>query len=616
MDSFSQITYGTVGGRPTVSISSPVTGNDLRAFIVATPAAGSVTNNDIEFIADLRINGSGALVDNNAVYHFPGQHRYAPQAGCTVTFTDVMIHYSGTTQKVHSFNGAYTANFTRVFYLQGVTTGRSDFFNNGAYTFNMSDVIFVSYGASDFLHFQTDQTLNNITIVNASGGLNFEPGARLNGQVEVINNLKLVGITRIVGGSGAQGDFKAYDMDWNATNWNFSQRNVDFFFVNPIKPAGWTGYSGSASRVKEYYTHDVTVIDEALAPLPNINVLLYNYNDDVFDYNLTTDAQGQINTQEILKIDNAVALNHDRGFSAFVIAEYLKEYVAIQRNFDTAITDNVISKDDEYITETNAVTVGGYSGIAINHATKTLTISQNHTLCEVYDYIKLNKMSNLTSPSIDNLFISVAGETLDIDDYQFILSGSAVITPCDKFAKIESTVLSSIADVDNLEIGLEDSGGLYKLLSFTNVVSADVVLTDENTSTTLRTETNFTGTINFVTQLNSTQIRMLITRDGYTSWSANIDVSGSQEIFRFEVYQTLTDNPATIENQDEIIFLAKKILIKNEGILKSLNGTNPTLNINNITQPATINATEERQEEILSLLKRVLSKTTAIRKSM
>ena len=599
-----------------LTITANVMGDQLRTFVIANPASGTVVNNDIEFNVHLRVNANQSLTDNNAVYHFTGDHRFEPRNNCTVTFTDVMIHYSGTA-KSHSSNQQYTANYTRLFYLQGVTSGRSDFFNNGDYTFNMSDVTLVSYGDSDFLHFQTAETLNNITIVNAQGGLNFEPGARNAGEVETINNLKLIGVTRMVGGSGSNGDFKTYDMDWDATNWNFSKRNVDFFFVNPIKPAGWTTYSGGSTlNVKEYYTHDVSITDEDLIPLQNITTLLFNNADNLFDYNLDTDALGQLPTQEILKIDNAVTLNFDRGISTLIIAEYLREYTALQREFDKALTDNLISRPDNNISETTEAIVAAYAGISIDHSAKTLTISQNHTLCEVYDYIKLNKLTNLRSPTVDDLFINVSGSVIDINDYQFILSGSAVISPCDKFTKIESTEASILADVDNLDVGLEDANGLYKLLSFLNVSSADAILTDENTSTTLSTETNYTGDINFVTQLNSTDVKMLVTRDGYTSWSANIDVSGTQDVFVFQVYQAISPNAATVENQDDIIFLAKKILMKNEGVLKELKGTNPTLNINNITQPATINATEERQEEALTLLKRILNKTTAIKKSL
>lgn len=398
-------------------------------------------------------------------------------------------------------------------------------------------------------------------------------------------------------------------------NWRFSQRVVDFFFVNPIKPIGWTGYSGNASRVKEYYTHDITVTDESLNPLSNLNTYLYNNLQDVFDYNELTDAHGQIPTQEVLHIDNSISLNFDRGISTLVVGDYLKTYFAVERNLNTPIVDNLVIIDDDNISETNTATVAAYSGISIDHSAKTLTISQNHTLCEVYDFIKLNKLSNLRSPSILNMFVSTNGERINIDDYQLILSGSAILAPCDKFVKIESSVTSTITDINNLQVGLEDATQFFKFISIENINSANVQIRDLNTNTDFLNLTNFTGTSNSVTLFSSNSTRLEITRDGFTTWATEQDFSGPEDIYEFVAYQAPIITPATQSNQDEIVFLAKKILQKNEGILKSLNGTNPTLNITNITQNTTIQATEERQIEILNFLKRILAKTEAIKKS-
>ncbi len=607
-------TGAPAGNRPTIFITGPTTGDQLRTFIQANPTTGSVVNRDITFNAELKVQGAGTLTDNNAVYHFPDIYRYAPQGGTTVTFTDVTIHYTGVA-KGHSYNGPYTANFTRVFYLLGVTSGRSDFFNNGNYTFNFEDVTFSSYGGGDFLHFQTNTTLENITI-NATNNLNFEPGARLAGETEIIRNLKLKGVTRIVGGSGSQGDFKTFNMEWDATNWFFDQRNVDFFFVNPIKPAGWTGYSGAASRVQEFYTHDLIVTEPNLTPINNINVRLFNNNAGTFDYNLNTDALGVIPTQEVLKIDNSVSLNFDRGTSTLVVADYSKNYYAVERNFTSPITDNIVITDDEFISEINTATVAGYGGIAVNHASKTVTISANRTLCEVYDFLKLDKINNLTQPNILTFFVSPSEDIIDLNDYQLILSGAAVLSPCDKFVKVESDLTSSIADLNNLDVGLQDATQFYKFISIANIDNANVLITDLNTSTIFLTETNFTGTSNSVTTFASNQVRLEITRDGYTNWATIQDFSGPEDIYKFVAYQAPIIDPSTSVNQEEMIFLAKKILQKNVGILKQMNGTNPTLNITNINQNATIQATEERQIEILNLLKRILTKTTAIKKGI
>jgi len=611
---FSQIAFNPGGTRPTITITGNITGDDLRTFINSNPLSGFVTDRDITLNSELRINNNATLTDNNAVYQFTGIFRYAPQSGATVNFTDITIHYTGIA-KSHSYNGPYTANFTRVFYLQGVTNGRSDFFNNGDYTFNMSDVTFVSYGDNDFLHFQTDKILNNITIVNANGGLNFEPGARNNNQIEIINNLKLLGITRIVGGSGANGDFKTFNMEWDALNWNFSQRNVDFFFVNPIKPNGWTGYSGTANRVQELYTHDITVVDNSFNPLPNTRIILANNATETFDYDLTTDTQGTLPTQEILKINNAVSLNFDRGTSTLIIPEYTKNYTTIIREFNQPIIDNIIVQDDTNISENNSNTVSTYTGITINHASKIIIISEDHNLCELYDFIKLNKINNITQPSLTSLLVTVEGENLNIGDYQFILSGNAEISICDKFLKLTSTEVSFINDINNLSIGLEDAASLYKIISLQNINNASILITDNDTNTELVNITSFTGNYNYSTLSTSSSIEILITRDGYSNWSVNVNLSTTQDLFQYEVVQSISEGAASIENQEHQLYLLAKILQKSEGIITELNGTTPSININNITQPATTNATVEQQNEITAILKRILAKVSAIREN-
>jgi len=608
---FGQITLNNAG--TLITINGNETGDNLRTFIIANPQAGSITNRNITFNASLRVNGN--LTDNNAVYHFPESFRFEPRTPAIVTFTDITIHYSGL-PKIHSFNSAYTANFTRVFYLQGVTNNRSDFFNNGNYTFNMDNVTFVSYGNSDFIHFQTSETLNNITITNARGNLNFEPGARNNGEVEIINNLKLEGISRIVGGSGANGDFKTFNMDWDATRWNFDQRNVDFMFVDPIKPVGWTGYTGQASRVKEFYTHNVTITNEAFTPQQDIQVLLFNNTTQNIDYNETTNAQGNITQQEILKIDNSVSLNFDRGTSTLVIPTYDKQYYAQIRNFTNPVKDNIILINDTNITETNTTVVNNYPGININHNTQSISINANTNLCQLYDFIKLNKLSNLTQPNLTELLVKPEANNLNIGNYQLILSGNAVLSTCDKFNSISSTNTSLISNNTNLDVGLTDASGTFKLVEITNITMGDVLIRDETTNTTLETNTNFTGTIAFTTQDTNT-LSFLVTRDQFSPWSTSVDLSTATNTFQFQATQIPLPNLGTTENQESILYLLQKILQKEESILSSINSTNSTtITVNNINSNATITATEERQTEMLLLLKRILAKTSASREAI
>lgn len=617
---------GPGGARRAIIVSGNQTGDDLRTFIInANPNVGTVDDRNITFDAELVIDSDATFTDYNATYHFPENFRYSPRLNSIVTFTDLTIHYSGS-QKTHTYNQPYTANFTRVFFIQGSEGTRSDFFNNGDYTFNMNGVTFVSYGNNDFIHFQSNTTLNDITITNSQGGLNFEPGANIDGDVQVINNLKLEGINRIVGGRDAQGDFRAVNMEWLVDDWIFSPRDVDFVFVNPIKSPSWQGYifqqnggngNGNNLSVKELYTHDVTVTDRDLNPLSGVNVFLYNNNEETFDYSAITDAEGKVPRQEVLKIDNTVSLNHDRGISVLLVPDYFTRFFSVARDFTSPIVDNIVIEEDEFITEMNSNIVASYSGINIDHNNRIITISENTTLCELYDFVKLDKVNNITQPSLLEFLATPSKNILDISDYQMVLTPNAILSPCDNFVKIESSATSTIPVFENLHVGIEDATQSFKYIQISNLINANIVIEDRSStpSANFLELNNFTGVSSSVTQFDSDNVSIVVTRDGYTTWALEQDFSSDQDIYFFVARQSPLLNPATSEKQDEIIFLAKKILMKSQGIVQQLNHNPTTLSIDNLTQQATLQATKERQLEILDLLKRSLAKTTASRNS-
>lgn len=122
---------------------------------------------------------------------------------------------------------------------------------------------------------------------------------------------------------------------------------------------------------------------------------------------------------------------------------------------------------------------------------------------------------------------------IDLNDYQLVLSGSAVFSPCDKFVKVESDLTSSIANINNLDMGLEDASQFLKFVSISNIISANLLITDLNTNTTFLSENNFTGTSNSVTTFASNQVRLEVTRDGYTTWATIQDLSGPEGIYQF-----------------------------------------------------------------------------------
>ena len=220
-----------------IRIEGTETGDSLRTYASSSPHC-EVNGRNILFNVSLELTNNYNLTDHNSSYIFMIDARLEGKAGGVINFTDVIIRYDGNL-KLHSFMQPHTQNFTRVTWILGVLNSRSDFFSNGSYTFNYNDVNLVSYGQYDYLHFQTDQTINNLKVNNAQGRLVFEVGANGPTETQTINNLKLEGVTRFVGGQTSRGSIRTNDMQWTATIWLHRPRAAYFYHVNPIKPAGW-----------------------------------------------------------------------------------------------------------------------------------------------------------------------------------------------------------------------------------------------------------------------------------------------------------------------------------------------------------------------------------------
>jgi hypothetical protein len=137
-------------------------------------------------------------------------------------------------------------------------------------------------------------------------------------------------------------------------------------------------------------------------------------------------------------------------------------------------------------------------------------------------------------------------------------------------------------------------------------------MTDETTSTTITQELDFTGTLNLVTQNNSTNVSAVISREGYSNWAVTLDLT-SADRFILQVSQSVTAQNARLSKQEELLYLLRKILQKNQAIQSVLNDdTVPIINLNSVLQNVEY-ASDEKQEEMLLILKRILSKTQAIR---
>lgn len=73
-------------------------------------------------------------------------------------------------------------------------------------------------------------------------------------------------------------------------------------------------------------------------------------------------------------------------------------FVDFTRHYGKYFNQNPYVTSNPVIQQTTEATVAAYTGIAINHSTSTITITSNHTIREIYDYIyyNLSQTANLT----------------------------------------------------------------------------------------------------------------------------------------------------------------------------------------------------------------------------
>ena len=289
----------------------------------------------------------------------------------------------------------------------------------------------------------------------------------------------------------------------------------------------------------------------------------------------------------------------------------------VTQSFENDFTGEIILTEDDLfntsISNANAIT-----GINFNSTTSTITISENRTLQDLYNYYKV-WISDANNMNV-NPFITNSGDVLNIGAYNLVINENARLESSNNFSKVITTGVATIgtnADIaNNLFIALTDNSNTYKLIELKNLLSADGEIRDfTNTSfpngELLTSFTGLNGTYRFVTTSSSTQIKIEVFKDGFSNWVVNpLDVS-TDDVYSYIVIQGEDGNPATLENQETQLYLLKKILVLSEAYRSSYGELPADLQVtlNQVTTGTKANA--EYQEDQIALLKQVLVRLTA-----
>ena len=96
---------------------------------------------------------------------------------------------------------------------------------------------------------------------------------------------------------------------------------------------------------------------------------------------------------------------------------------------------------DPSITEPNVATVAAYAGIAVDHATDTITITAPFNLDQIYDWLKRDKTlpGSETHPTRAGMIAMADGTILDIGAYSIVVNAGGALNAGAKFRSISST---------------------------------------------------------------------------------------------------------------------------------------------------------------------------------
>ncbi len=121
----------------------------------------------------------------------------------------------------------------------------------------------------------------------------------------------------------------------------------------------------------------------------------------------------------------------------------------------------IVTTPDINISEQDATVVAAYQGISIDHNTRTITLTAQRTLGEIYDYMVYDKTtaSGIFKPTIATKVPTIVGATIDIGDYNLIVDGCDVSAGDTGFALLQTTGLITLQNGATIDFNFIDAIG-------------------------------------------------------------------------------------------------------------------------------------------------------------
>jgi hypothetical protein len=138
-----------------ITITGTETGDSVRSYI-ASNGLGTVIARTTTLARSLRAASGASFTDSDCTWIFPGTYHIDNIDACDLfEIIDGVIIYTEGAKSHTSALRSLATTLTNVQYRIEGGTGRSDFFSNQDCSYSFSNVQFISYGGSNFLHLAT-----------------------------------------------------------------------------------------------------------------------------------------------------------------------------------------------------------------------------------------------------------------------------------------------------------------------------------------------------------------------------------------------------------------------------------------------------------------------------
>jgi len=200
-----------------------------------------------------------------------------------------------------------------------------------------------------------------------------------------------------------------------------------------------------SSYLNKQWAWDLSTVNDGTGEA-DVNVYLWNTAGVIT--HIVTDSNGSNSaymTEADYTIDNTDDVTENKHTPHVLsICKYGVTPKALNIAFVSSRVDTFYISNNPYVTESDAATVAGYTGIDIDHTNKIITITEGHTVNELYDYCQYDMTQNpikefpegiLTTNNgsdytlvydltVDGVNLAGTGKYIDMHNNTFTLSNS------------------------------------------------------------------------------------------------------------------------------------------------------------------------------------------------